>query len=589
MMNTIMAKKISIVVLGLTPLFFLPVTQNFYDTNKWILLGIGGLLVLIFWAITLFRVKMPLRAAFPWGSLGFAALTIASFIGLIAASTNKIEAILSPLGPITFLALTILILTASSMTKQDKVYVRWFLYGIIGLLGLIALYQFLGIRYFSDPLWTPTGSVTTTIVLFFITLSLLIPDIIASFKKREEHGTTAFLIISCIIIGVGTGITLFQFIPKIPSLLPFDAGMIVASQIFKNPTAAAVGIGTENFVAAFTAARPASFNTGPLAAVTFTTNADFFLHILTVYGLTGLAAALVLAGSLVTGNKKDWLFFTKCICLASLLFIPPTIPLLAVIAIILILAEGEKNPKSFAVRPSWIRIPAGALLILASLASFYFLARAYAAELYFFQSLQALAAHDGTKTYNQQIQAIRTNTFLSRYHVSYSQTSLELANSIAGSDSKSDQDRQLVGQLLQQSVNEAKIAVTLNQQNITAWENLGFTYQNIIPVASEAANWALTAYGSAIKLDPSNPNLFLNIGSVFIAQKQYDDAIAMFIRAIQLNPSYANAYYNLANAYKLKGDTVNQGKVLTDTLKLVAPESSDYAKIKNELDALEKK
>ncbi len=603
-----MAKKIPIVILGLVPLFFLPVTQNFYDTNKWILLVVGALLIMIFWAIALFRVKIPLRVTFPWGALGFAALSVASLIGLAAASTNKIEAVLSPLGPLTFIAITILILAGSSLSKRGKLWLTWVLYAVTGILGLIALYQFLGmgklmlpqVSFLADPLWTPTGATTTTLTIFFITLSHLIPDTVESFRKHQEYGIPAVLVTALIVITLGTVITLFQFIPNITGMLPFDVGMVVASQIFKNPTATAFGVGAENFITSFATVRPASFNAGPLAAIMFATNADFFLHILAVYGLTGLAAALVLIGNLVSGNKKEWLFFTKCVCIASLLFIPPTIPLLAVIAIILILSEGEKQSATpVTVRPSWIRVSAGALLILITVVSLYFLGRSYAAELYFFQSFRFAAANDGTNTYKKQAQAIRADTFLSRYHIAYSQTNLELANSIAaslnnpsvssGSGATTDRDRQLVGQLLQQSVAEARTAVTLNSNNVTAWENLGFTYQSIIPVASEAANFALTAYGSAMKMDPSNPKLFVNIGTVFVAQKQYDDAISMFIRAVQLSPTYANAYYNLANAYKLKGDTVNEAKILTETLKLVAPDSSDYQKIKTELDALQQK
>lgn len=591
-----MASKLAIIVLGVTPIFFLPATQSFYDTNKWMLLTVGALLTLIFWAFTLLRPKTPLHITLPSGALGFGALTIASLIGLVAGSTNKIEALLSPLGPVTFLALTILVVAASSITKPWKIRLTWFLYAITGFLGLIALYQALGIgklmfpqvSYLTDPLWTPTGSVTTAIVLFLITLSLLIPDAIASIKKRQEQNHVALLFISLIIIITGTAVTIWQFIPKMSGMLPFDVGMVVASQIFKNPATAAVGVGVENFLTAFTMGRPVSLNATPFAAVIFGTNANFFLHILTVYGLTGLAASLIMVGTLLNGNKKEWLFITKLICIGGLVLIPPTITLLTIIAAVLVLTydDDKQTPKPMTVTP-WIRVSAGIFLLLAALASLYVVIRAYAAEVYFFRSLRAAEGNDGTKTYNLQIKTIETNTFVSRYHITYSQISLSLANSIAGSGEKNDQDQQLVGQLIQQAIREAKIAVTLNTRSVAAWENLGLTYQTIMPIASEAGSWAIAAYEGAVKLDPGNPTLFVNIGGVFVSQEQYDNAIAAFARAIQLSPSYANAYYNLANAYKLKGDTVSAAAVLTDTLKLVAPESTDYYKIKNELDAIQ--
>lgn len=593
--DTIMDKKLVIFILCLIPVFFLPTTQNYYDTNKWMILTAGALCVLIFQAIALLRVKTPVHAAMPHSALGFGVLTLASIIGLMATSTNKVEALLSPLGPLTLAAFTILVGAGSSMTKQEKIYLRWTLFAVTGLLGIIAFYQALGmgklmfpwVSFLADPLWTPTGSVTTTLAFFFISLSLLIPDTVAAFRKHHDLGTAAILTIGCIVTGIGAIVTIVQFVPKISGgMLPFDAGMVTASQVFKNPLAAAAGVGAENFISAFTMARPVSFNTSPLAGVVFATNADFFLHILTVYGLLGLGAGILLTITLFQGADTGWLFITKCLCVAGLLLIPPSIALLAGVAVVIILVQGDSPSRPLHAAP-WIRIPAGVILLLVTAVSFYFLTRAYTAEVYFFRSLRAAQNNDGATTYNQQIRAIRANTFLSRYHVSYSQTSLSLANSIASSKSVTEQDHQLVVQLVQQAVKEAKTAVSLNAKNVGAWENLGLTYQTIIPVATEAAGWAVTVYQTAVTMDPSNPTLFVNTGSVFVTQKKYDNAIGLFQRAIQLNPSYANAYYNLANAYRLKGDTVKAASTLTDTLKLVPAESTDYYKIKNELEALQ--
>jgi Flp pilus assembly protein TadD len=571
------------------------VTENFYDTNKWMLLCIGALCILIFEAFSLLRTKTSLRITVSSGVIGFGVLAIASTIAVLAGSTNKIEAILLPFGPITFLSLTILIAAGSAITKQGKTWFRGLLYAGAGILGLIAVYQSLGmgklmfpqISYLQDVLWTPTGSVLTTITIFLITLSLLIPEIVITVKKRQEPATVAVLFISLITILAGAGITIWQCIPKLTSaILPYDVGMTIAGQIFKSPLKSVVGVGVENFLTAITMGRPITIPMAPSVLINFTTNANFFLHMLTAYGLMGLTAATVMVICLLSGSKKEWLFFTKCLCVASLLLIPPTLPLLTVIAAVFIITRKEEHPTKAMSVPAWIRTSIGLLILIVVTASFYFLIRAYTAEVLFYHSLVASAKNDGTKTYNLQIQTIQANTFLSRYHITYSQTNLSLANSIAA-NTNNTQDKQLVAQLIQQSMREAKIAVALNTQNVAAWENLALTYQTVIPIASGAGNWALSTYMSAAKLDPYNPMIFLNIGSVYTRLQQYDNAIAAFNRSIQLNPSYANAYYNIANVYKLKGDFVNAGLALTTALKLVEPGSADYYKVKNEINALQ--
>lgn len=594
----------AMLIVGIAPLFFLPVTQGFYDTNKWVLLTAGALIILAFWGAALLRLKIPMHVRVPGSILGFGAMTAASFIGLFAASTNKIEALLSPLGPITFLSITILLWAASGIKKPAKAHLAWILYITTGILALIAIYQslgmgklmFPGISYLSNPLWTPTGSVSTTITLFVIAIALLIPDMIASFKKHEDRSTGALLGICLIMIMLGLGITLAQFIPNIQGMLPVGAGWAVAAHIFRNPQTAIVGTGVENFLTAFTMGRPVNLNITPLGSVNFSTNANFFFHILTVYGLVGLAATGLLVLNLLTSGKSKRFVIASIICVAALLLVPPTIALLTVIALILALAhdESEGSGKPLALAP-WIRLALGAFFMIAVIASVYCMVRAYAAEIYFFQSLLAASKNDGTKTYNLQIKALNANTFLSRYHITYSQTSLSLANSIAssqdaqeasGSSETADSDRQMIAQLVQQAIREAKIAVHLNTRSVAAWENLGLTYQTIIPVATGADNWALTAYESAIPLDPSNPTLFLNIGGVLVHQQQYAKAIAAFEQAIRLNSGYANAYYNAANAYKLSGDAVKAEAALTSALNLVQQGSTDYYKIRNELDAI---
>lgn len=53
----------------------------------------------------------------------------------------------------------------------------------------------------------------------------------------------------------------------------------------------------------------------------------------------------------------------------------------------------------------------------------------------------------------------------------------------------------------------------------------------------------------AVKLDPTNPELFYNLGVVNGNAEKYDEAISYYKKAIELKDDYANAYLNLAFAY----------------------------------------
>ena len=60
----------------------------------------------------------------------------------------------------------------------------------------------------------------------------------------------------------------------------------------------------------------------------------------------------------------------------------------------------------------------------------------------------------------------------------------------------------------------------------------------------------------AAKFDSTNPKVYCTFGNLFIAVKDYRNAIPSFDRAIQLNPNYAEAYNNRAYAKVLSGDYI---------------------------------
>ena len=82
-------------------------------------------------------------------------------------------------------------------------------------------------------------------------------------------------------------------------------------------------------------------------------------------------------------------------------------------------------------------------------------------------------------------------------------------------------------------------ALRLEPQNTTLWLNLG-TLQR----TTAAYNSAETSFKKAISIDPINALAHYNLGAVYDAQGQYDDAIEEYRRALVLDPGLADPRKN---------------------------------------------
>lgn len=555
-----------VMILALVPLLFAPVTQDFYDTTKLIVLVITACVFLIVWAVTVIR-NNHITLTLPAAVTAFLPLFLASVLSLFFASVNKIDALMMPLGAVSILALILV-----SWTLRPTKTLGYLFAGASAVLGLIALYQFVGmgtvmfpnVPFLQDSLWTPTGSTTTTLVLLAVSVGYLIPRL----RKNPTFTIGALL---CIVSGFA--VTLWQFAAKFTTnMLPITAAISLTKFI-------PFGVGVENFLTAYTSGKPLWLATTPLWNVRFGVNADFFLHMTSVYGLVGLAGALFFAWQFVrVKSAAGWIY------LVSLFLVPPTLTILAVGA--LVLALSDVHPKTVQL-PGTIRYVVSPLFILAAVLGLYAAGRGYVGEWQYFQGLLAAQKSMGTASYNWHIAAISTNPWITRYHITFSQVNISLANS-AASLKQTDENRSMVAKFIEQAISEAKQAVTLNPQNIAAWENLATVYQTLMNAAKGSDVWAAASYQKAISLDPTNPILALNLGVVLVHEKKYDDAIAAFNRAINLRPDFANAYYNAANAYLLKGDIIDAKAAITKTMSLVPVGSADWDKANALLQSLNK-
>lgn len=212
-----------------------------------------------------------------------------------------------------------------------------------------------------------------------------------------------------------------------------------------------------------------------------------------------------------------------------------------------------------------------------------------AAEYAFGKSLLEAAANRGNETYRLMIRAIQLNPYELRYRISYSQTNLALANSIASKEDITDTDRATIQQLVEQAIQEGKAAVALNRLQAGNWANLANIYRNLVNVATGADQWAVASYQQAIALDPNNPQLRLVYGQLLYSLNQFDAAQRQFEAATLLKPDFSNAYYNLAFAYKQQEKWQLAKLSFEQTLNLVEIGSQDYETTKKDLDEVNKK
>jgi len=228
----------------------------------------------------------------------------------------------------------------------------------------------------------------------------------------------------------------------------------------------------------------------------------------------------------------------------------------------------------------------------------YLLERSYESEFYFKKSIDGYTKNNLKEIYDNQRQAIILNPYIEKYRINFAQTNLLIANNIANNAQRkkadaqlSEEDRTTITQAIQAAISEAKAAVTLNPQKATNWENLAIIYRNIINVAQGADVWTVSAYQRAIVIDPQNPTYRLNLGGVYYAANNWEQAAKLFEEAVILKTDWSNAYYNLAWAYYKKGEYQLAASTMENVLKLINPntDKADYDKAKSELDEFKKK
>ena len=445
-------------------------------------------------------------------------------------------------------------------------------------------------------IWTPAGSPLALI-------SFLAPMVLVCFhlarKANEDLSKVLFFLAAALMIVavILVGSLILPGKENAVLILGLRSSWQIAIDSFKNSPL--FGAGPGNYLNAFTRFKPIEINTTDNWNIRFANAGNYYLHLLTTVGFLGLASYLFLFLRILKHFRRVHSATSEVSTAIPLIFLMQLVlpgGLLQLFLLYLLLALTAKkttlkfNLAHFSWLPFLVLLPA-----ILGLCAAYFSGRAYAAEHVYYRALQALRANQGQETYDLQRRVLQLNPYLDYYHQTYASTNFGLAINIAGREDPeteeselTDQDRNNFQILVQQAIQEAKVAINLNPQKVDNWITLANIYRNLINVAEGAADWALTASREAIRREPTNPLLRIDLGGLFFAFQAYDEAIDAFQMAANLKPDYANAYYNLAVAYRQKNEIQRAVANMEIVLTLVEPGSGDFDQAQKDLEELKK-
>lgn len=598
-MNTII-KYFNRVIFFLFPISFIPIITDGFGLGKTISLAVLAFLSLILWTIKLItdKEKVVKTNKLFWLFLVFVIWSGVTFFRLEVGA--RMASLMSPIGMGTLVSLFVLFFVWLQVNDKEETKKQFLFLTISGVVaGIVSLIVFLLpanklplLIPKTNPLvsitanWSLISSILAEAILFIFLVFVYLKKLLKKIKEKADFKAYLMEAVTVAFFSLLLLLDIYRIFKAGWTFLDFKTVWIIATETFKNHPIFGLGIG--NFLEGFNLYRPISFNLTNYWSSVFTASSMGIFQVWTELGLVGLFLGFYLV-AMVAKLKKSTNFWKVVLFLVASLLLPLNIVTLFLLVWVLsgeivatketklILNVGEKNLN---VMPY-----AMAVLILVGVGfGSFWIGKIFLGDLYMRKSFVTAAKNDGTKTYEYQIKAIGFNSNLASYRKVYSQVNLSLAEAILKQSTVSDADKEKASTLVQQSVREAKAAVTLDSKNPEYWYNLAGIYKSLVGLVDGAADWSYQAYQQAVALDTVNPTYYLDMGGLLYAAEQYESAERAFEQSVTVKNDFANAWYNWAYAAKQQNKLSAAVTRLEKSLTLVPADSTDYTAAVKELE-----
>ncbi|MFA4826638.1 MAG: tetratricopeptide repeat protein [Candidatus Shapirobacteria bacterium] len=577
---------------------FLPIVTDQWGTGRTLLLEIGAMIGLVIWGATLLLGKSKtvyfgkgLGLILVWAIWGTICLTTAGK-GVTANSW------LASMGVGMMWATAVWVFLWLQVRSKEEIesQVNWLT--IAGLVaGVLSIVVFLVPNSKlpwsfpkNNPIitvnqnWSMVGSIQNELLLIVFLVFEWVRRLIKKLKSEDGSGFLKEAIITAV-LGLVVFLNIYKWSKAGWVALDRNSGWVIAAETLKKH--ALTGVGPGNFIEAFYASRPTTYNLTKYWSSAFVNSTNGILNIWTEMGIGGLLLILwLILGWLKMAKKVN--FWETGLFLAAFLFLPVTAMAWWLIFWLVTNRVYEKEEGEAVLKVgengyNVMPIVMGVVVVAVVGAGGYFWTRILLGEIYMKQSMVAMAKNDGGKAYELQIKAIGASPNMAEYRRVYSQTNLAIALNILAQKEVTDEAKQQASVLISQAVREARGAIELDNQNSAYWNNLAVIYRNLIGLIDGTADWTYQSYQQAVALEPANPILKLDLGGLLFSANRFEEAERVFEQVVVAKPDFANGWYNWAYAAK------NQGKIgvaverLTQAVALVPADSGDYEKASQEL------
>ncbi len=392
------------------------------------------------------------------------------------------------------------------------------------------------------------------------------------------------------------------------------ASLNIAGQTLKDrmPVSLLFGSGPSTFTFDYSKFKPQAINQTAFWGVRFSASASEILDKLATTGILGLISFLGILGVFIfigfkwlvkkTKNASPWIFglgiFASWLAVAVSLFLYPlnlTSGFLFWFLTACFVILTESRVKSWDLEPSSTAAVGVSFififLLILGIGLLFLGGQRYIAEIRYLQGISAFQKGENQNAVNYLLSAINhSGGSQDNYWRDISQIYLSGINEeLAKTDVSKEEMGKKISVLISNAINSATSATNLSPKNVANWTVRGFTYRNVINLITGASDWAVKSYEEAVKLEPTNPFIYTELGRVYLAkadglsQDKQEEKEAEFVKAreqfqksIDLKSDYASAHFQLASIY-IRENKIGEAIGKMEEAKSAAPNDTGVA------------